>query len=249
MTTADVALQVPVPPRRRRLRRFFFAGMALFATAIVLAAFVPEFLRFAAGTFPIALVLHAHAAIMVAWIGAFALQAYLGATGQTALHRRLGPYAVGVAAVAWLSMIFVEVRVLIVHPIPQNARELDWMLPGPLIYLTVPIFLVWAVHERKRPQWHKRLMTFALFLPLLAPIERFLWIPADKGFLPFLAALDLCLLAPIMGYDFYTRRGRLHPATVRATLLLLISQAMLFALWGTERWHRVASMVVHFVHG
>jgi hypothetical protein len=145
-------------------------------------------------------------------------------------------------------MIFVEVRALVVHPIPQAVRELDWMLPGPLIYLTFPIFLAWAVHERRRPQWHKRLMTFALFLPLLAPIERFLWIPADNGFLPFLAVLDLCLLAPIVSYDLYTLKRRLHPATVRATLVLLAGEAILFALWGTDQWHRFAWAAVHWVH-
>jgi hypothetical protein len=187
--------------------------------------------------------------MMVAWVGAFAFQAYLGASGQVALHRRVGPFAVAVGWIAWLSMIFVEVRALIVHPIPQDLREFDWMLPGPLIYLTVPILLVWAVRERRRPEWHKRLMTFVLFLGLLAPIERFLWIPADNGFLPFLGALDLCLLAPIVGYDLYTRSGRLHAATVRATLVLLAGEAILCALWGTDRWHQFASVVVHRVHG
>jgi len=248
MATAEVALQVP-SRRRRRSLRYFFAAMALFATAIVLAAFVPEFVKFAAGTFPIAPVLHVHAAIMMAWVGAFVLQAYLGASGQTALHRRFGPYVVGVGAVAWASMVFVEVRALVVHPIPQAVRELDWMLPGPLIYLTFPIFLAWAVHERRRPQWHKRLMTFALFLPLLAPIERFLWIPGDRGFLPFLSALDVCLLAPVVAYDLYALKGRLHPATVRATLLLLSGEAILLALWGTDQWHRFAWVAVKWVHG
>ena len=223
--------------------------MAAFATAIVLSAFVPEFRKFFAGTFPIAPVLHLHAAIMMAWVAAFALQAYLGASGQTARHRRVGPYAVAIGCMAWLSMIFVELRVLVVNPVPQDARALDWMLPGPMIYLLVPIYLVWGVHERRRPQWHKRLMTFALFLPLLAPIERFLWIPADKGFLPFIAALDLCLLAPIVIYDLYTLRGRSHPATVRAAIVLLVGEGTLFTLWGTDQWHRSALTVVHWVHG
>jgi len=247
MATADVSLQTP--RRGRRTLRYFSVGMAAFASAIVLAAFVPEFVQFAAGTFPIAPILHVHAAIMVAWVGAFALQAYLGASGQTALHRRIGPYAVAVALLAWLSMLFVEVRVLIVHPLPQATRELDWMLPGPLIYLSFPLLLAWAVHERRRPQWHKRLMTFALFLPLLAPIERFLWIPADNGFLPFLLALDACLLIPIVGYDLYTLKGRVHPATVRATFALLACEAILLALWGTEAWHRFAVVAARLVHG
>ena len=247
MATAEVALQAPRGPRRAL--RYFSVGMAAFATAIVLAAFIPEFVQFAAGTFPIAAVLHVHAAIMMAWVGAFALQAWLGASGRTALHRRLGPYAVGVALLAWASMIFVEVRTLVEHPLPQSPRELDWLLPGPLIYLSFPIFLAWAVRERRRPQWHKRLMIFAVFLPLLAPIERFLWIPADRGFLPFIAALDLCLFAPIVSFDLYTLKGRLHPATVRATLVVLAGEALLFALGGTALWHRFALAAVHLVHG
>ena len=249
MATAEVALRSSKPRRRRRPLRFFFLGMALFAAAIVLAAFVPEFRRYAAGTFPIAPILHVHAAIMAAWVGAFAFQAYLGATGQTALHRRAGPYAVAIAVVACLSMVFVELRALIVHPLPQGGRDLDWLLPGPLVYLIVPIFLAWGVHERRRPQWHKRLMTFALFLSLLAPIERFLWIPADRGFLPFIAVLDLCLLVPMLSYDLLTRAGRLHPATIRATLLLLAGEAILFSLWGTDSWHRFASVAAQRIHG
>lgn len=249
MATAEVTLQESTPGRGRRLLRFFFVAMAALAMTVVLLAFVPEFRRFAAGTFPIAPVLHIHAAMMAAWVGAFALQAYLGASGQIALHRQVGPYAVAIAGIAWLSMIFVEVRALMVHPIPQDLRELDWMLPGPLVYLTVPIFLVWAIRERRRPEWHKRLMTFALFVGLLAPIERFLWIPADKGFLPFLGALDLCLLAPMVSYDLYTRSGRLHAATVRAMFVLIAGEAILFGLWGTDQWHQFASVVAHRVHG
>jgi len=249
MSIAEVVLQASERGRGKKPLRYFFPAIAAFAMAVVLLAFVPEFWRFAAGTFAIAPVLHVHAAMMVAWVGAFALQAYLGASGQIALHRRVGPYAVAVAGAAWLSMIFVEVRALVVHPIPQDLRELDWMLPGPLVYLTVPIFLVWYIHERRRPEWHKRLMTFALFIGLLAPIERFLWIPADRGFLPFLGALDLCLLAPIVSYDLYTRSGRLHAATVSATFVLISGEAILFALWGTDLWHQFASVVAHWVHG
>ena len=125
-------------PSDRRLR-YFFSGMAGFALVILMAAFVPEYRRFGAGAFPIAWVLHIHAAIMVAWAGAFALQSYLGATGRTATHRRVGAYAVGMGWLAWASMIFVEFRVFIAHPLPLNPAEYDWDLPGPFIYLTLAL--------------------------------------------------------------------------------------------------------------
>lgn len=232
----------------RRLR-YFFLGMAGFALVILMAAFVPEYRRFGAGAFPIAWVLHIHAAIMVAWVGAFALQSYLGATGRTATHRRVGAFAVGIGWLAWTSMIFVEFRVFVAHPLPLDPVEYDWDLPGPFIYLTFAAFLVWAARERQRPQWHKRLMTFALFLSLGAAFQRFLWIPIDYGFGPFAVALDVSLLVPMVAYDLKTLKGRLHPATVRGTLLLLTSEAVLLALWGTYVWRHFISSVAHRLHG
>jgi hypothetical protein len=223
--------------------RYFFPGMAAVAVLIVIIGFGPEVSRFAAGTFPIAWVLHIHAAIMVSWLGAFALQAWLGATRRTALHRRAGPYAVAVGWLACASMMFVEYRTNIAHPQLRTPSDLDWKLPGPFIFLTFGLFLAWAVRERQRPQWHKRLMTFALFVSLDAAMQRFVFIPMDYGFWPFAAALDVLLLAPLAAYDLWSLNGRLHPATVRGTMLLLSCEAVLFALWGTAAWQTFALAV------
>ena len=146
-------------------------------------------------------------------------------------------------------MIFVEFRALITHPLPKDVSGYDWNLPGPLVYLTFPIYLAWPVHERGRPAWHKRLMTFALFLPLLAAIQRYLWISADYGCGPFAAALDISLLVPLVSYDLITLKGRLHPATIRATNLLIGAQALLLLLWGTALWRGLAFAVAHAGHG
>jgi len=237
LATADISI---TPPVRSRPLRYFFPGMAAFAVAIAIVGFEPEVGRFAAGTFPIAPVLHVHAAIMVSWLGAFGLQAWLGATGRTKLHRRVGPYAVTVGWLACASMVFVECRTNIAHPQLRTPYDLDWKLPGPFLFLTFGAFLAWAVRERRRPQWHKRLMTFALFISLDAAIQRFLFIPMDYGFGPFAATLDLLLLIPLAAYDLRALNGRLHPATVRGALLLFTSEAALFALWGTSPWHRFA---------
>src|SRR4051812_4545154 len=111
MATAELAIEVPPPKRRRaRVLAYFFPGMGLFAVVIAVVGFTPEVRRFAAGTLPIPWILHVHAAIMVAWLGAFALQAWLGATKRTALHRRIGRYAIGLGWLACASMVFVEYR-------------------------------------------------------------------------------------------------------------------------------------------
>ena len=247
MATSDLAATPTL--RERKSGRYFFVGMAVFAVVLLALAFVPEFIRFARGTFPIAPILHVHAAIMGAWVAAFMVQAYLGATGRIAVHRQIGLYVFLIGWLALASMIFVEFRAMIVHPVPTDAAEYDWDLPGPYIYLTFPIFFAWAYHERRRPAWHKRLMTFALFLTLLAAIQRYLWIPMDYGYGPFLAVLDIALLVPLGAYDLITFRARLHPATVRGGALLLGTQAILVLLWGTVLWRNFAALVTQTLHG
>lgn len=248
MVTVELGI---ASPKRLRPLRYFFPGISAFAAVFLALVFIPEFQRFAAGTFPIAWVLHVHAAIMFSWVGAFGLQSYLGATGRTGTHRRMGRYAIAIGWLAWVSMIFVEFRGLVVYPLPKDPADYDWTLPGPFIYLTFGVFLAWAVHERQRPQWHKRLMTFAVFLPVGAAIQRFHWMPRPSGYeyAPIALALDVLLLVPMVAYDLRTLKGRLHPATVRGALLLFLSEAVLFALWGTTTWRDFASVVAHRVHG
>ena len=98
--------------RPKRPFRRFFPSMALFALAVLIFAFVPEYVQYSQGSFPIAWVLHIHGAIMAAWVGVFLLQAYLGATGRISQHRKTGNFAFAIGWLAWVSMIFVEWRPL-----------------------------------------------------------------------------------------------------------------------------------------
>ena len=240
----------PAIPRVRDWRwGYFFPAMTGFAAVILMVAFVPEFRRYAAGTFPIAWVLHIHAAIMFAWVGAFALQAFLGATGRTLTHRKTGTYAIALGWLAWASMIFVEFRGFVAHPLPTDLSDYDWNLPGPFVYLTFGVFLAWAVWERKRPQWHKRLIIFALFMSIEAAIQRYAWIPRTYAFGGIVAVLDLSLLAPLILYDLRTLRLRIHPATIKGMVVLFLAEAVLFSLWGTTLWRHFASVVAHSLHG
>jgi hypothetical protein len=66
-----------------RYRRYFFVLLALLGILIASIAFVPVFLKFAAGTFPIAWVLNIHGALMGTWLALFFAQAILASTGQS----------------------------------------------------------------------------------------------------------------------------------------------------------------------
>jgi len=247
---AAAELRVDLPGRRqpRRPLRSFFIFMVAVSVAILSAAFVPEIIAYAQGTFPIAPILHLHAAIMVAWIAAFAVQAYLGATRKIIQHQRAGRIAFAIGWLAWASMVFVEWRAMLVHPLPDTLPPYDEFLAGPYIYLTFPIFLAWAYRERRRPMWHKRLMLFALFLSLGAAVQRYVWLPMTDtrgGYWAIAAFMDVALLLPLVTFDLVTLRGRLHPATVRATAALFFTQAVMLSLWGSSAWREFAYNISH----
>ena len=250
MATAELAVGSPRDRRRRRPLGLFFIFMVAVSVAILALAFVPEFIAYARGAFPITPILHVHAAIMAAWVAAFAVQAYLGAKGRIVQHQRAGRIAFGIGWAAWASMVFVEWRAMLVHPLPDKLPPYDELLAGPYIYLTFPTFLAWAYHERRRPMWHKRLMLFALFLSLGAAVQRYVWLPMSDsraGYWPIVAFIDVALLLPLAGFDLVSLRGRLHPATVRGLAVLFFAQAVMLSLWGTSEWRVFAYNLSHAI--
>lgn len=215
-TTAQSAIStVRTTPSRLNRRGLFFPGMGLLAVLIVLLAFVPEYAGRQHMKPPTSWPVSIHAAIMVAWIALFFVQAYLGATGRIAQHRRIGNFGFALGWLALLSMMFVHFRALAMHPLPEDRRIYDWLLPFLYVYFSFSVFFVWAYRKRVQPAWHKRLITFALFISLEAAVQRLQWLPSGFGYWPFAAFLDFCLLAPLITFDAVTLKWKLHPATAR----------------------------------
>src|SRR5947209_9043031 len=128
MATAEFPVGSRANSRRRRPWRFFFIFMVAASVLILALAFVPEFIAYARGAFPIAPILHVHAALMGAWVAAFAVQVYLGARGQIVQHQRAGRIAFAIGWAAWASMVFVEWRAMIAHPLPDDMGAYDEIL-------------------------------------------------------------------------------------------------------------------------
>lgn len=228
--------------------RYFFVALGLFTVVIALVAFVPEYVRMTAGTFPIAWVLHIHGALMGAWLAMFVVQAVLASTRRVALHRKIGPYGFALGIAVWASMVFVELRLLIAHPLPAQLPEYDELLQGPCIFLTFLVLLFWAYHERRRPEWHKRLMTIATFVALVAPIERIVWLPElGVGYIwaSFLW-MDLCIVVALFTYDMVAAK-RLYPATGFGLCFVLAAQAAMFLAWGNSSWRQFAFVAAHAI--
>ncbi len=232
--------------RKLPKRRIFFGAFGLFAIAIAATAFVPEYLRFVAGLFPIASVLQIHSALMGAWLATFVVQAWLASSGRVALHRKIGPYGVALGVVAWVSMIYVPLRRLVVHPLPVLLTDYDGLLQDVYVDIAFIVLLLWAAYERRRPAWHKRLMVIAVFVTLLAPIERLEWLPElGVGFIwASVLWLNLFLVVPLVAYDIVLAK-RPHPATLQGLALLVSAQATMWLAWGTTPWRRFAFEAAH----
>lgn len=225
-----------------RAIRYFFVLLALFGIFIASIVFVPQFLKFAAGTFPIAWLLNIHGALMGMWLGLFLVQAFLASTRRLALHRKFGTFGIVLGFPVWASMVLVEMRRKVVHPLdPDLSQAYDLDLPGIYVYTMFLVFFICAIYQRRRwPAWHKRFMTFATFVALQAAEQRIVWLPRfAPGYWTDVIYLDVCLLVPLFAYDYYSAK-RLHPATMAAACMLLGAQAVVLLVWENPGWRHFA---------
>jgi hypothetical protein len=142
-------------------------------------------------------------------------------------------------------MVLVELRRKVVHPLaPDLSPDYDGDLPGIYIWSTFLIFFLGAIYQRRSsPAWHKRFMVFAALVIVQAAEMRISWLPRFAPDLYWTDAiyLDVCLLLPLLAYDYLSKR-RIHPATAAASAVLLVAQATLLLVWGSPAWR-------HFAYG
>jgi len=211
-----------------RERRFFL----FMAIAIALTVVVSFSLFLAAGisTFRSPWWVHIHAVTFMAWIGFYVLQNTLVLRNDIGLHRRLGRIGAGYAVWMVLVGLVLTPLTLIVGRsppffTPAYFLALDWVNIlgfGALLYA--------AVANRKRTDWHRRLMLCATVC-VIAPAPGRLIVLAG---LPMTAALDVAVLLVFvfvaMLYD-WVNRGRVHVAYVwgAGTLVLMVGVIELLA--------------------
>jgi hypothetical protein len=180
--------------------------------ALVLVAGFSMQLAAGRSTFASPLPVHAHALLFFGWTTLYLLQNGLVASGNTAIHRRLG----------WLSAIWVPAMVAaglyVTIAMVRRGAVPFFFEPAYFLFMDGLFLLVFAglaaaaVINRRRTDWHRRLMFCAMAIltgpgwgrllpaPLLVP-----WV----GEATFAAAM----LFPIAGMIADKRRsGRVHPA-------------------------------------
>lgn len=200
----------------------FFARYSIFIALFILAGFVQFSLRGFVDIRTMPPIVHAHAAVMVAWLALFVIQNQLVHRGELAIHRKIGwVSAAVVAAVAVLGWAvgYEALRLHMVPPFftPSYFLSLTWVQA-----LAFAFVVAWAVSLRRKTEWHRRIMFGATFILLEPALGRLLPMPllgdygewvallVQLGFVAFLARHDRKVL------------GSVHPATASAGAILVL---------------------------
>lgn len=193
-----------------------------------------------------------HGVVFSAWFVLLVAQTSLIATRRVDVHRRLGWFGAGLAA---LIVLTGTLGSLIAAGRPTGF--VDVPMP-PLQFLVIPlalmvlfaVYVTLAVVKRREPQTHRRYMLLASISLIEAAVGR--W-PFDfmhaELFSPFLSAIDLAVdlfLVPMIIWDLVSR-GRLHPVTMWGGLALILVHPLRMALSTTDTWLSFAGWAVGLV--
>ncbi len=236
-----------LPSRPGRDRRLFVGSAILFAGVVLVGFARTYYLRglFHAPALPSALV-HLHGALMTAWVALFATQVFLVSARRTRTHQRLGIFGAGLAA----AVVVVGVRTAT----GQAARGAAPAGVPPLVFMVVPlmdmaVFVVLfaaALHYRRRPETHKRLMVLTALNFLPPAVARIQLGFIQSAGLPGIFGIADALLLLAVGYDTWRNR-RLHRAFALGALLVLVSLPLRLAIGGSAWWMRFATWLVSLV--
>lgn len=226
------------PAIRRQSDRRYFAWLAVSIVILVFAGFSRTYYLHSLFKTPnLSIFLHLHGAVMTGWIALYAVQTFLVASNHTRIHRSLGTFGAGYAALVVVmgctATVLASRREVLAHSqfvagfLTVLALELTQML----LFASLVASGVWL---RNHPGYHKRLMLLATFCMLPNPMVcLFMW----AGFGSNIVILNVWALfvVAIVLFDSIRNR-RLHPAfgfgaTATVALLYLAYFGSLMPIW------------------
>jgi len=240
-----MSAQTIAVPRTRT--RGFYVALAVLVAALALAGFWRSyFASLLTGnvveTLPL---VHFHIAVYVGWLALFIAQAAFAAAGRIDLHVKIGRFGMGYGWFVVAIGLLVGCGMFVIRVQAGAEAEAIGRLFGPVLDMLVfaPLFAA-AVHSRRKPELHKRLMILAMVTLLVPAVSRM------RPFMPSLVLVQLVWSAPIllaMAYD-YAKRRIVHPIYVFGLVLLLVeSPAVRAAARASQPWRGIGAWLAGFV--
>jgi hypothetical protein len=218
---------------RRRTPFGVFALLQLYMAAVVVAGFAPSFYLKPARVAAMDPAIHLHAGVMTLWIVFMAIQGVLPAQGRVRLHRTLGWWGAGLAALVLITGAVITVKG--VHdghdPFRLGSAEAFAIIPVRDL-VTFAVFLAVGLATRKSaPDAHKRMMTLATLSVIPAGLARLAAFTPE----PVIIALNHAPIAAMVAYDLWTRR-RVLTSTWVGSAFLVAATPVCLAIAKTEGW-------------
>lgn len=234
--------KTPVNSSRIADHRYYYAVSAAFILIVFAGFSRTYYLNGWFGEPPLSALLHLHGAVMTLWYVLFAVQVWLVATRRIALHRKLGiagAFLAGLVVVLDTAVAFsLAKRRLLAHPDSTGAA----FLLGLQLFSIVLVFAILvslAIYLRRRPDYHKRLMTLAMLSVLGPAITRLPLSFVANHDVSVAIALSLSCIVVCVVVD-WIRNRRLHPAFGWGGSLMIATMFIVAGLAQTSPW-------IHFV--
>lgn len=204
----------------------FFLRMIVGIAAII----VIGFLQFAArgyanyGTAP--LWVHLHGLVMVSWLALLIVQSSLVQRGSLMQHRQLGVLGLALAAGLVILGSFTGLRAIALHRVPPFFTDAYFLALTQLGLAAFAGLIIAAVANRRRAEWHRRLMLGAVILLMEPALGRILPMPLLGGWGEWLImVIQLGALALVARHD-RRRFIAVHPATLVGALVVVVTHVL-----------------------
>lgn len=218
---------------RPAARRGFFALVQLYMAAVVFAGFAPSFYLRPAHALSMPWEIHLHAGVMTLWIVFMAAQGLLPARGRVRLHRTLGWWGAGVAALVMITGWMITVRG--VHdgwdPFKLGSGEAFAAIPFRDLVTFATFFAIGLLTRKSAPEAHKRMMVLATLSVIPAGLARLGAFVPPEG----IVILNHAPIAALVVYDLVTQR-RVLTSTWAGSAFLVAMTPLCIAMGKTQGW-------------
>ena len=232
---------------RLSAERRFFLGMAAALALCTFAGFAQSYylMRYT-GAPSLAPLVHLHGGLFTAWVLLFGLQSSLISARRHDIHMVTGIAGIALATVMTVVGIAVALLASRAPALSPLSREQFLIFPFTSIGLFA-LFVALAFANRHRSDWHKRFMlvaTINVVIPALARMTLLLpFLP--RGVLGAMVIVNVFLVALAL-FDWRSL-GRLHPATMWAAGITLLSEPARFLIARSDWWPDIARALIALV--
>jgi hypothetical protein len=226
--------------------RRFYVTMATALLAVTFLGFAPTYyLKNFTHAPDLGPLVHIHGVVFSAWMLLFCAQTGFISARRPDLHKITGVFGCILAvAILVIGVLTAIESARAGHGPPDRNQPVFLIFPLTLMLL-FGCFTTFAIVNRTRSEYHKRLMllaTIALATTPLARIGKMLGFPFQQPAIGGIILADFFLIALII-FDM-KKFGRLHPVTLWAGATLFVSGPLRIFLGQTETWQDFARYII-----